>query len=179
MSRSYQKRTEIIKIEIKNWAKYQTRKDLKTMRFFRVENSIFDDAKFASLTTTGKVMWLRLLCECSRGISRVSVEEVRGKCEVNVNQTARMLRVSPHHIRSAILQLEELQMVKVSNRNESVPRIEKNRIEKNRISKKSFFGFTNVTLKEKEFTKLIDTYGESNVKKLYLNSPPPEHGQPD
>ncbi len=135
MSKAKEKRTEIINLKIKNWSRYQVRKELKTMHYFRVQNDIFFDAKFASLTPLGKFIWFALMHEATRQYMGDNADRSDGQVELNVNSFARQHRMNARWVRSTIFDLEQLQMVIDVVRHENVPREEKRREEKTREEK--------------------------------------------
>lgn len=136
MNKSKVKRHGTIKLKINNWAKYQTRKDLDSMKFFRVQSDIFYDIKFVSLTMTGRYIWFFIMCEASRNHCASDSERNDGQVSINLSAMSKQHDINPQWTRKTIDELVELQMVTVLSRDESVPREEKNRIDKNREDKK-------------------------------------------
>ena len=56
-------------IEIKNWDKYNPRKELKSTAWLRLENNFFSDPKFFALDNNAKMLWFFMLCESSKAMS--------------------------------------------------------------------------------------------------------------
>jgi hypothetical protein len=135
MSKAKAKRSEIITFRIKNWSKYQIRKELKSMHYFRVQNDIFYDAKFSSLTLMGKLCWFLFMHEATRQYHGEDTTKNDGQVEINVSSFAHQHNINARWVRCAISDLEQLQMVVDVCRHENVPRVEKSRVEKNRVEK--------------------------------------------
>ena len=55
-----------MRIKIKNWEKYQPRKDIKSQSWFRLNNDLFYDPKICELDHEGLITLLYLFCEASR-----------------------------------------------------------------------------------------------------------------
>lgn len=108
------------RIEVPNWEKYQIRKDLKTMTFFRVESRVFSDSKFRLLSAQAKLIWFYILSELSTKNCKV----ITMFCKVS----AELCKVRTSSVRKAVSELESLHMLKVLERHESVPRLEKKHV---------------------------------------------------
>ncbi len=112
-------------IEVPNWDKYQIRKDLKSMNFFRLETRVFSDSKMRLLSAQGKLIWFYILCElatANRKDTTVFCKVITELCGVRTNT-----------VQKVVSELESLQMLNVLSRDESVPREEKRRKEKSRV----------------------------------------------
>lgn len=57
---------EYIKITIRNWDKFQPRKDIKNPSWFRLNHSIIGEYDFLSLTPKEKLLWIYVLCCASQ-----------------------------------------------------------------------------------------------------------------
>ena len=55
-----------ITVIIKNWEKYNDRKDVKRSSWFRMEHSFFDSSHFFGWPAMEKLVWIYLLCEASK-----------------------------------------------------------------------------------------------------------------
>jgi hypothetical protein len=69
-------KSELISIQILNWDEYQTRKDLKTMSWFRLESNLPEHEAFFNLSNDGKWFFVYLLCLCAKkstGIIKVKL----------------------------------------------------------------------------------------------------------
>lgn len=117
-----------VEVEIVNWEKYQTRKDLKSMNFFRVQANIFSDSKFIQLKPTTKLSWFYLLSMCAQHNSKLI------RCYTQV--ASKLAGVKPKLFLDALFELEQFQLVKLKTRDESEPREEKRREEKTREEKR-------------------------------------------
>lgn len=134
MNKAKQKRSEVFFLKINKWKKYQIRKELKSMTYFRLQNDIFWDAKFASLTLTGKILWFYLLCEATRQYDGGNPDRSGGEVQLNMHLTMRQTGGNPRHIRSSILDLEQLQMVTVISNTNLCPIVEESRKEESRTT---------------------------------------------
>ena len=53
-------------VTILNWEKFNPRNDIKFHSWFRLQNTIFEDPDFFSLSHAEKLFWLYLLCSASK-----------------------------------------------------------------------------------------------------------------
>lgn len=148
-----QKNNDYFIVQIINWDKYQVRKDLKSMNFFRVQSNIFSDQKFMQLTQQAKIIWFYLLAEAGRSMS------AQFRCYAK--QVSLLCRVKPNKVRVVLSELEQFQLVNIVSRNESVPRVEKSRVEKSRVES---FSSTSKVDKPKAEKFNIDIFGLWNEK---------------
>jgi hypothetical protein len=116
----------IFKVEITNWGKYQVRKDLKSMNFFRVQSNIFSDAKFIQLSQQAKLIWFYALSECASSNSNV--------IPIYSDVVSLLCQVKPSFVEKRILELEYFQLLKIVFRDESVPREERKEKRRENIS---------------------------------------------
>jgi uncharacterized phage protein (TIGR02220 family) len=86
--------TKKIKIIINNWTKYQTRKDLKTMSWFRLNSDLPEHPAFFELTNEGKWFTVWLFCLCAKNCS----EELN----TNIKYMAYYSKVSEKEILKAL-----------------------------------------------------------------------------
>lgn len=56
----------LFEIEIRNWAKFNQRKDVKACSWFRLENSWVSDPDFYHMTPSQKLVWIFVLSEASK-----------------------------------------------------------------------------------------------------------------
>jgi hypothetical protein len=99
--------------EIPKWAKHQTRKDLKSMTWFRTQGDIFFDHKFHDLRAMTKLFWVFLLSECCRANA--------GKLRLSCRYAAKVSTIRVNDVRFAVDELERNQMIVVHSRDEIVP----------------------------------------------------------
>lgn len=65
---------DFIEIEIINWSKYNRRGEIKTPRWFALNNRILEDPLFAEFTHEEIVAWIYILCQASqKNSSRISL----------------------------------------------------------------------------------------------------------
>lgn len=100
-------------IEVVNWDKYQIRKDIKSMNYFRVQAALFSDSMFRELSSAGKLIWVCLLCECA----------LRNNKEITFSDRVitELCKVRTKSVQSALDDLEQFQMIRVLSRNGHVP----------------------------------------------------------
>jgi len=103
-----------MKIEIINWDKYNPRKDLKSMSWFRLESNIAVDPKLHSLTVEGRWLWVCLLS--------IAAQQMAASFDVDISYLSRISGVKEKSIKAELKKLEGKQLVHVSvrNMNESV-----------------------------------------------------------
>lgn len=118
---------EIVSIEIPNWDKYNPRKDIKRMSFFRLEADIFEDQKFFSLGHLDKVLLLFIYTRCCKQGS--------GKTSVNIRQASAMTSIRVDHVRAGINRLEKNQLLIKKSVTDTLPRLDKTRQDKTRQDK--------------------------------------------
>ena len=97
------KRHDEFSLKIPNWDKYNPRKDYKSIPWFRMEASIFDDPSYTRLTSFGQHLFTFLLASCARLNS--------DSCRINVGLTSSKTHMSPKSIRGALDDLETNQLV--------------------------------------------------------------------
>ena len=114
---------KLVTIKILNWKKYQ--KTMKSMKFIRIETSIFDDEKVFQLRSSGKLFWIHLLT--------ISGRHGTDLIQVCYRHSAALLRLRTSLIHTCAIELEELQLVKIVSETKKPLRVEYNRIEENRI----------------------------------------------
>lgn len=69
---------DIYEITILNWEKYQPRKDLKRMHWFRLESSIIFDSKFNQLNAATQLLYIKLLALCAINNSHTIKMDLKG-----------------------------------------------------------------------------------------------------
>jgi len=129
------KESDIIIIKIKNWDKYQTRKDLKSMSFFRLQADVFYDEKMLELSTSEKLLFFCLLAETARKYNVDEHEMNTRLTRVNTKMIRRLTSLNTKMITRCLNHLEQLQLVSIETRDGSVPRQEKRREDKTRKEK--------------------------------------------
>jgi len=88
-------------ITIVNWEKYNPRSDVKHTTWFRVENTLLDDAAIYRLDNDAKMVWIALLARASQHMS--------GAFELEVGQISARLRVMDAKVEES---LKDLQLAK-------------------------------------------------------------------
>lgn len=81
----------IVHLEVKKWVDYNPRKDIKTHRWFRMENSIFTDPTYYALRDDQKLLWLIILCDASKASDD-------GKCKLNLDYVQTLFKTKPDEI---------------------------------------------------------------------------------
>lgn len=97
--------SDIIRLKIIGWEKYNARKDVKVPSWFRFAHGLFGDSQFYHFTHEELCFWIYLLCEASKKSS----EEV----VVNLLHAEKIGRISKSAVKTAISKLEELEIVQV------------------------------------------------------------------
>ena len=168
------KNAEIIKIYIPNWEKYNPRKDIKRMSFFRLEADIFEDEKFFSLRHIDKVLLLYIYTRCCKQTSTkdaVSTPQAYGKVSLNIRQASAMTSIRVDHIRASISRLEQNQLLTTKLVTDTCPRIDKNRIEETRIDKKNIKKKKEPAFRLSTFEEVIKNVTEETLKKWSARYP--------
>jgi hypothetical protein len=62
--------SDLIKIKIKNWRKYNPQEKGKQANWFRVEQDIFSNPRIAPLSQAQKLLWFYILCEANRASNK-------------------------------------------------------------------------------------------------------------
>ena len=84
-------------VTILNWEKFNPRNDIKFHSWFRLQNTIFEDPDFFSLSHAEKLFWLYLLCSASKKrsaeikIIKDHVKRIAGFSESEVNSSIKKL----------------------------------------------------------------------------------------
>lgn len=97
---------DFIIVEVKNWNKYQMRKNsLKYSSWFRLEHSIIDDHKFFNLSPPEMWCFVYILSLCSR--------ENKNVVTVNMQHADRVCRIEPALLHRALKKLKLIQVVEL------------------------------------------------------------------
>lgn len=105
-----------IKIELVNWEKYNPRKDLKTMSWFRVENNLPEHSAFFELTNDGKWFFIWILCQAAKKNKELLI--------FDLNYAEHFSGVKKEQITEILQILHEHELIRyelVTNTNEFVP----------------------------------------------------------
>jgi hypothetical protein len=121
----------IIEINIKNWEKFNPRKDVKSTSWFRFENNFFDDPDFYCLKNDQKLIWIYLLS--------ISSKEYCSAIKINSIQMQEILKIPENFIFETLTKLEkEIQCITTNM-------IESDRIRSNPIESEPYETKRNVT----------------------------------
>jgi len=99
---------EIIKFSVRNWEKFQPRKDMKSLHWFRIDRDIFNDVNFYSLQISTKVFWFYVLCQCAKRNGSA--------CEINIDAAASQIGCSKNDVLDSIEILEQIQYIENKTR---------------------------------------------------------------
>lgn len=95
-------------IEIRNFKKYNPRKDLKSMTWYRVESNMFSDHEFCGLSSSGKLLWYYLLAK--------HAQKNTSKTVLKLHLIAKEVGLRTDFVQRGLKQLEEIQWVTVRTR---------------------------------------------------------------
>ena len=108
------KQLKIFTIEIKNFEKYNPRKDIKATTWFRLQNSLFEDPGFFDFKSEQILFWIYLLSVASK--------KQCGSIELSFAHAERVGRFSRRTIRSSLLKLTERGCIHpLHSRNAEIP----------------------------------------------------------
>jgi len=99
-------------ITIRNWDKYNPKRDQKNYTWLRLDNDIANDTKLFGLTAAQKFMWIHLLCLASKANS--------GEIFIDLRQLERALEIDLRSIRDALEFLERRNILGVVWNNSGV-----------------------------------------------------------
>jgi hypothetical protein len=88
-----------IEVEIVNWEKFNTRRDIKATHWFRLENSFVDDPDFYHFTFEERFVWIMILSLASR--------KSKAKISINLQYAERCCGLSIDGVFSALEKLKE------------------------------------------------------------------------
>ncbi len=94
---------EVITITIKNWGKYQPRKDYKKPTWFALNNRILEDSDFFSFEPEEFKVWIYLLCQAS--------QHSCGKIRLNLEHAKRICNLSEKIVRSTLAKLLKINVI--------------------------------------------------------------------
>lgn len=122
----------MVKIKIINWEKYNPRKDIKSMSWFKLSNNIYNSPSLHGLSNDSRWMFICLLC--------ISSIKSCSDIDVDVLYICDRAAIHPLTFNKHISVLEKHKLIQVLENNyitESVMqnRINKSRIDKNRLDK--------------------------------------------
>lgn len=118
-----------MEIIINNWEEYQTRNDLKSMHWFRVESDLPFNQKFFNLSIETKWFFIFLLCLCAKKMTQ--------NITLDFKYCSTMSGIPEKNILNIIKSLEDAKLITrtrnelVTDTHENVP-TEQNRTEQNR-----------------------------------------------
>lgn len=95
-------------IDVLNWDTYNPRKDLKATSWLRLQNSLFEDPNFFDFSHGELLVWVYLLCLCSKKQS--------GQVRLVFAHAERVGRLRSSDLENALLKLQELQCIRVTLR---------------------------------------------------------------
>lgn len=96
----------LINIEIKSWADYQGRKDVKNPSWFKLSHFFLEHPKIADLSSEEKIAWIYILCERSK-------RRTSDVVTINGMSFHRVTGISEECFHRAISKLKQLQMIEV------------------------------------------------------------------
>jgi uncharacterized phage protein (TIGR02220 family) len=89
----------ILEIEIKNWAKYNPRSDVKSCSWFRMSNDFFSDPDFYGCSLEARIVWIFALSVASKKMSQ--------KVRLNTSMISDNLKIPHKEIEKSLVELEE------------------------------------------------------------------------
>lgn len=98
-----------IRIHIVSWEKFNTRKDVKSPSWFRMQHDFFTNPHFYSFTAEEMVCWFYLLCEQSK----TAASGTKNGLRVHANHFTVCTRVSEKVLHRTIKKLKEEQLITV------------------------------------------------------------------
>lgn len=93
-----------MEIIIRNWEKYNPRRDVKSASWFRFDNNFWVDQDFFELDCEDKMVFISILCVASKKYSE--------KLTINERLFAATLGISTNKVRSSIKKLIEVRAIK-------------------------------------------------------------------
>lgn len=105
-----------MEIEIRNWAKYNPKRDQKTYTWFRLNNDIINSPEFFGLTKEEKLISIALLCEASKKNKPRYFLHVKWFCAQN--------EISEDFLHGLILKLVEREFVMIGAPQPETPNAE-------------------------------------------------------
>jgi len=115
-------------LKIVNWRKYQTRTDIKSMNYFRINKSFFIDPKFVSCNATTKLTWFYLLSVCAEDNSELV------RC--NTSLASKLIPSKTKLVRDALFKLEELGVLSIVSRPVSVPKVKESKVKESKVKER-------------------------------------------
>jgi hypothetical protein len=103
----------IVEVEIKNWEKYNPKRDQTTYTWLRLDNEFYCSPDLFDLTCEQKMVWIAILCIASRKNS--------GKVQANVNYIAHHLRIVSESVLEALEIFEQRGLTTAHDRTLSQP----------------------------------------------------------
>lgn len=116
---------ELIKLEIVNLRKYQTRPDIKSMNYIRIKTRIFEDPEFQILSVQGKLLWFVILGLAASDNNPIVTLNPR-YIAVKHGLQARWIRVS-------VSKYEQFGWVRTLSRNESGPKEKRSKEKRSKV----------------------------------------------
>ena len=116
-----------MEIKIRHWRKYQTRTDLKSMKYFRLDSNLFIDPRFSPLSPTCKLVWIYLLSICAQSNAEV--------IPVSVQLASKLCGSKSNFVRDAIFKLEKIQLLEIISVTDACPKKRKGKGSKDKIRK--------------------------------------------
>lgn len=157
------KNNNLISIQVLNWDEYQTRKDLKTMSWFRLESNLPEHEAFFNLSNDGKWFFIYLLCLCAK--------KSTGNIKVKLDYLEHYSQVKKDTIIKALDIMNEFDLIRYELVTDSLP-TNKHTNKQTYIQTEheherilvNFGLLENVKLKKEENEKLINLFGEKKAE---------------
>jgi hypothetical protein len=99
---------EIIKFSVRNWGKFQPRKDMKSLPWIRIDRDIFNDVNYFSLDIYTKIFWIYVLCQCAK--------RNNSTCEINIDAASSQIGCTKNELLTSIEILEQIQYIENKTR---------------------------------------------------------------
>jgi hypothetical protein len=103
----------LVYVTITNWDKYNPRTDRQNFTWFKLSNTFFYDHKLYILTVFERLVYIFLLCECSRNGGKPVV--------INIKMHSLLTGLSKEDIYKCFNRLEDIGIIKTSLRNHPQP----------------------------------------------------------
>lgn len=94
----------IIKVQVKNWDKFNPRSDVKSSVWYRQQNDFFNDPTFYKTSPETRLIYIYILCCASKKMAA-------GIAKINLEMVADQTLIDIQKVQKAIKNLEKLELI--------------------------------------------------------------------
>lgn len=100
----------IIRVQVKNWDKYNPRSDVKSSVWYRQQNDFFNDPNFYKATPETRLVFIYILCQASKKMAA-------GEAKINLEMVADQTLIVLEKVQESIKIIEKMGLISLDDDN--------------------------------------------------------------